>query len=243
MKTINNKGLNILCVIPARGGSKGLKNKNIRPIFGKPLITYSIDAARESRLISKIVVSTDCDKIAHVVRKYGIDVVNRPKKYSTDSAPIEQSLRHALRYIERKQSCVVDIIVCLQANIPIRKKSQVDTVIKKIISAHTDAAATVFSVTQYPQWMKTMDKNNFLFPFLRNVKEYRRQDLEQMYLLDGAVLAITRKALMQSEGKNGVHVFLGKKIAGIIENRKYALEIDEKEDLALVEFYLSHKKL
>jgi CMP-N-acetylneuraminic acid synthetase len=78
--------MNILCIIPARGGSKRLKDKNITPFFGKPIIGYTIEAALQSRLANKIVISTDDEKIARVATKYDIQVVKRPKEYSTDTA-------------------------------------------------------------------------------------------------------------------------------------------------------------
>ena len=190
--------MNILCIIPARGGSKGLKDKNIKPFFRKPLIKYTIEAAFESKMINKIVVSTDDEKIAKVARKYKTQVVKRPKKYATDSAPIEYALRHAVKYLEKKEGYLPGVVVWLQANVPIRKKGQIDRVIKKLLSSNADSAVTVYAVDQFPQWMKRMDKKGFLSPLFHDFKKYRRQDVEEMYLLDGAIVAIKRKVLMKS---------------------------------------------
>ncbi len=230
--------MNILCVIPARGGSKGLKNKNIMPFLGKPLIGYTIDAAKESKIVNKIIVSTDDAKIARVARQYGVEIINRPKKFATDTSPIELSLRHAVNYLEKKRGYAADIIVWLQANIPIRKEGQIDTIVKKLIKSSADSAVTVQRVDSFPQWMKRMGKRNYLIPFIRNGKLYRRQDLEPLYLVDGSIVAMRKKSLMETDGLKGVHVFMGKKVLGVTQEKEFTIEIDDRDSLGLAEFYL-----
>jgi len=100
----------------------------------------------------------------------------------------------------------------------------------------------MYPVTQFPQWMKTIDTDGFLYPLFPNYEEYCRQNIKPMFLLDGAVIAIRSKVLMETEGEKGVHVFMGKKIKGIIQDRKYTIEIDNKEDLELAIFFLSGKQ-
>ena len=230
--------MNILCIIPARGGSKRLKDKNIIPLFGKPIIGYAIEAALQSHRVNKIVISTDDGKIARVAMQYDIQVVKRPKEYSTDTAPIEQALRHVVRFLKGEEGYLADIVVWLQANIPIRKKGQIDQVLREMIRKDADSAVTVYPVSQYPQWMKRMDEKGLLSPFLKNVKTYRAQDVEPMYLLDGAIVAMKRRVLMRSENHSGVHTFLGKRMVGIIqEDRKYSIEVDDREDLNLARYY------
>jgi len=226
--------MNILCVIPARGGSKGLKNKNIKHLLGRPLIAYTIEAALKSKLANKVAVSTDDPKIARVAERYGVQVIDRPKKYATDTAPIELALRHSVSYLKAEENYVTDIIVWLQANLPVRKTGQIDNVIKKLISGNADSAVTVSPVEQFPQWMKKMDKRNFLHPLVNNSKHYRRQDIKPLYRLDGAIVAIKAKVLMSTKNLRGVHVFLGKRTIGVIQDKKYSIEIDSKEDFELV---------
>ena len=233
--------MNILCIIPARGGSKGIKNKNIIPLCGKPLIGYTIEAAFESKLVDRIVVSTDDEEIAKVASKYKVQIIKRPKKLAADSTPIEKALRHAVRHVEKNSGYVPEIVVWLQANVPVRRKGQIDEVIKRLMSSRADSAATMYPVNQYPQWMKIVDKNGFLSPLFPNARKYRRQDIKPMYLLDGTVVAVKRDVLMGTEATGGVHVFMGKKIVGLAEDRKYAVEVDDKEDLKMVEFYLDRK--
>ena len=233
--------MNILCVIPARGGSKRLTNKNIRSLHRKPVIAYTIEAAQQSRRVDKIVVSTDDQKIARVAKKYDVQVIKRPKEYSMDSSPIEQALRHAVRYLKEREGYLADIVIWLQANLPIRKKGQIDEVIKELINKDADSAVTVYPVTQYPQWMKRRDSDGLLSPFLKNAKAYRAQDVEPLYLLDGAVLAIKREALMRNVDRVGVHTFLGRRIVGVIQKeKKFSVEVDDREDLKLVKYYLKN---
>lgn len=230
--------MNILCVIPARGGSKGLKGKNVVPVCGKPLIGYTIEAAIDSKLVNRIVVSTDDDEIGKTASGYGIQVIERPKKYSTDSAPIEDALRHAVRHLENNYNYSPEIVVLLQANVPIRKRGQIDAVINKLLYSRADSAVTVYAADQLPQWMKTIGRDGFLSPLFPGAKRYRRQDIKPLYLLDGAVVAMKAETLMGTEGKRGVHIFMGKKVVGIIQERIYSLEVDGKDDLDLVNFYL-----
>lgn len=234
--------MNILCVIPARGKSKRLKNKNILLLNAKPVITYTIEAALDSKLVNHIVVSTDDSKISLIAKQCGVETVKRPTKYSTDMAPIEEALRHALKSFEIKTGIVVDILVCLQANVPVRKKGQIDKVIRKLMSSRADSAVTVSPVRQYPLWMKKMSRNGLLTPLFPKVKKYRFQDVEPLYLLDGAVVAVRRNTLMGTEGMSGAHVFLGKTVIGVVQSREYAIEIDHREDLVESEFYLKKLK-
>ncbi len=229
--------MNIFCVIPARGGSKGLKNKNIKPFLGRPLLYYTIKAAQESRLIDTIAVSTDCPRIARVARSCGVPVIPRPKEYATDHAPIELALQHAVEYVRATRGYKPDIVVWLQPNLPLRKKGQIDAVLKQMIQKHADAAATVYAVDRFPQWMKLMDAHGFLTPFMPVAVEYRRQDMPPLYLLDGAVIAMKTQALANSVGEKGPHKYLGKKTVGVVQDKRYSVEIDDPESFRLAEFY------
>ena len=230
--------MNVLCVIPARGGSKGLKNKNTIALCGKPIIRYTIEAALDSKAIDRVVVSTDCGKIAKVSSKARAEIVIRPKNLAKDSSAIEDSLRHAVEYLRRLDGYSPEIVVMLQANVPIRKKGQIDNVINRLKGSSADSAATVFTVDQHPQWMKRMGPKGCLYPLYPGAKSFRRQDIEPYYMLDGAVVAVKRKVLMRTKGRKGVHLFMGKKTVAVLQDKKYSVEIDKKEDLELARFIL-----
>ena len=233
--------MKILIIIPARGGSKGLKDKNIKLLAGKPLIGYTIEAALESELADKIVVSTEDRRIAEVSMGHGIQVVDRPVEYATDAAPVEWALRHAVRYLEENENYVPDIVVWLQANVPIRKRGQIDAVIQKLIDTGADSVITVTEVAQRPElmWKKTGDR----IAKLEKPEEFRRQEFEPMYIADGAVLAMKTDVLMKTEGMTGAHVYLGEDIRGIVEEPEYAIEIDNQFDFDVAEGLLLNRRL
>jgi len=225
--------MKVLIVIPARGGSKGLPGKNIIDLLGKPLIGYTIDAARRSRLADRIVVSTEDTGIAEVARSLGVQVVPRPEEFATDDAPIEWALRHAVRHLEETEGYSPGIVVWLQANLPIRKEGQIDTVIRKLRETGADSVITVTEVTRRPEYMKQMVDGDRVI-HLATPEKFRRQDYtEPLYVADGAVLAMKREVLMGTEGKTGAHVYLGDEIRGVVEEARYAIEIDDPFDYDL----------
>lgn len=232
--------LKILGIIPARGGSKTVPKKNIRLLLGKPVIAYTILAAKESRYIDRLAVSTEDREIASVSESYGAEVIKRPRELSNDKSPIENALRHAVTYLEKRENYYPDIVVLMQANVPVRKKGMTDRTISKLIRTGVDSVVTIYEISQRPEWMKTIQKNR-LKPFMPP-KKYRRQDLPSLYLLDGAVASIRREVLMKSAGQSEPQRFLGKNIGFVIEELIYSIEIDNQWDLFLAEFILSKLK-
>ena len=230
--------MNIVIIIPARGGSKGLKNKNIKALLGKPLLCYTIDAARESKLADRIIISTEDKNISKVSREYGIEVVNRPIEYSTDDAPIELALRHVIKYLEQNENYFADVVVLLQANVPIRKKGQIDNAIRKLIDTKADSVVTVVEVAQRPEFMKKIVKDDKIIHLTKTKKITRQEYKDKLYILDGAVLAIKKDVIIKTENLTGAHVYLGEDIRCIIQKPKYAIEIDEQFDFDVAEALL-----
>ncbi len=234
--------MNILGIIPARGGKQQLANKNILSLLGRPVIAHTILAAQRSSSIDRLVVSTENRDIASVAKQFKVEVVDRPSELALDSSPIEDSLRHAVEYLKKEDNYQADIVVQMQANVPIRKEGIIDEVINKMIDTDADSVATVYPVDQCPQWMKRIDEDGYLRPFLPLIEEYRRQDIEQMYLVDGAVITTKRDVLMGTAGMKGVHLYMGKNIRGVIQNKRYAIEIDTQEDFFTAELLLKMMK-
>jgi CMP-N-acetylneuraminic acid synthetase len=227
--------MTVLIVIPARGGSKGVPDKNVIPLLGKPLIGYTIEAARKSRLADHICVSTDDGKIAGVARDYGVQVIPRPPDLATDTAPIEWALRHAVRYLAETEDFSPDIVVWLQANVPIRKEGQIDAVIRKLMASGADSAITVTPARERLEWMKKLVDGDRIVHASRT-GGFRRQDYpETLYIADGAVVAIRTEILMATEGLTGVHVYMGEDIRAVVEEARFAIEIDEPFDLEVAE--------
>ncbi|HAK89658.1 MAG: hypothetical protein A2X55_04705 [Nitrospirae bacterium GWB2_47_37] len=236
--------MNVLCVIPARGGSKRVLNKNIRILCGKPLIAYTIEKALESKLCNKVVVSTDDAEIAKASKKFGADIIMRPDDIALDTSPIDDALRHAVKSLEKKDGFRCDIVVLLQANVPVRKAGEIDEVIRKLMETK-DATAVVtgYTIDQRPEWMKTIDADTGVIkPFMELTNLYRKQDLPELYLLDGSIIAVRTKALIETEGINRIHSYLGDRVYPCIHDSKYAVEIDEVKDMELAEYYLLKEK-
>lgn len=135
----------VLCIIPARGGSKGLPGKNIKKLSGKPLIAYSIEQARGSKHIDRVIVSTDSREIADISEKYGAEVpFMRPKKYAEDKSSIFDVLLHAMDWLEKKEKYSFDILVLLHVTAPLRNSQDIDICIELLVKKDAD---NVFSVT------------------------------------------------------------------------------------------------
>lgn len=140
------KDKRVLCVIPARGGSKGLPGKNIKELLGKPLIAYTIEQARESRYIDKVVVSTDNEKIVAISKENGAEVpFVRPPELATDASGTIDVLLHAMDWMENKEEFYFDILVLLHVTAPLRTVQDIDNCIELLIENKYD---NIFSVTE-----------------------------------------------------------------------------------------------
>ena len=151
----------ILGITPARGGSKGIPGKNIKAIAGKPLIAWTIESAKESKMLDKYVVSTEAEEIARVVREYRADVIKRPMELATDEASTLCVLQHLVENIP------CDIIVLLQATSPLRRPGLIDECVKEFIDNDYDSLATGF-ICDYIEYGKN---------------ELRRQDIQGFFPL------------------------------------------------------------
>lgn len=140
------KGKSVLCIIPARGGSKGLPGKNIKKLANKPLIAYTIEHAKKSRYIDRTIVSTDDGMIADIAKKYEAEVpFLRPKRLAADRISSLDALLHAVQWLERKEKHFYDILVLLHVTAPLRESEDIDQCIKMLVDKRADS---VFSVTE-----------------------------------------------------------------------------------------------
>ena len=196
----------ILGITPARGGSKGIQGKNIKEISGKPLIAWTIEAAKESKMIDRYVVSTEDEEIAEISRKCGADVIARPQELATD----ETITLSVLQYVIEKIPC--DSVVLLQATSPIRRGGLIDECIREFIDNEYDSLATGFTC-KYIEY----GKNNS-----------RRQDIEGFFYDDGNIYVI--KADLIERGER-----FGKKVGRKVISRWENIEIDDEFDFWLAE--------
>ncbi len=185
LKMINNK--KILAIIPARGGSKGVPHKNIKEINDRPLISYTIEEAINSRYIDKLIVSTEDKSIAEISRKYGAEVpFLRPRELALDETPGIDPILHAVKCLKDK-GCNFDYVMCLQCTSPFRKYYQIDESIKSLYDEDADSIVSVCESEITPYWMKKI-KDGRLKNFMDESIFYaRRQDIPKTYRLNGAI--------------------------------------------------------
>jgi len=228
-----------LCIIPARGGSKGLPGKNVAPVAGRPVIAHVIAAALAARRVARVVVSTDGADIAAVARACGVDVVDRPAEFATDTAPIDGALRHAVRACEATDGRY-DAVVWLQANVPTVEAAVVDEAVARLQETGADSVATVVEYPIPPQWAWRLDGDRMV-P-LEGCYSYtvRRQDVVPAFHLNGAVNAFRRDVLMDAEGQPG-QAYFGRDRRAFVQRREDAVEIDDALDLLLAELVLQRR--
>ena len=131
--------MQVLAIIPARGGSKGIPQKNIRPLRGRPLLAYSIEAVRQAPAVSRVVVSTDDEQIAGVAYRYGAEVIRRPSEISGDTASSESALLHALDFLKENENWEPELVVFLQATSPLRRPEDVQAAVETLQSSGADS--------------------------------------------------------------------------------------------------------
>lgn len=219
----------ILVVIPARGGSKGIPYKNIKPLAGKPLIYYSIDIAREITSDENICVSTDDDKIVELIESYGLKVpFKRPDFLSTDTSTTHSVLIHALNFYESLKN-TFDIIVLLQPTSPIRSYEQVISA----ISLYDDQLDMVASVKKsHSATVLCKEDTNGYISLTLNLTGNRRQDVNNYYELNGSIYVINVKSLKLK----GMSNF--SKIRKYVMDEISSIDIDTEFDWQLAEFYI-----
>lgn len=178
------KNKRIIAIIPARGGSKGLPNKNILEIAGKPLIAWTIEAALQSKLVDEVFVSTDSELIAEVAESNGISVpFLRPKEYAQDSSPTYECVLHVLETFE-KENTFFDYVMVLEPTSPLRKSTDIDNSLRVLID--NEGADTLVSVgevqTENPVIVKRISPNGIVLPYIHNENKFhQRQQFPEAY--------------------------------------------------------------
>jgi len=233
-----------LAVIIARAGSKGLTNKNIRPLAGKPLVAWTIEHAMASRRVDDCVLSSDGDTILDVGRSYNIHSYKRPPERSTDTATVDDAARHGVECWEAEHGRQCDYIALLYANVVLRPPDLTDRAITKLIETEADSVQTVYPVGKmHPLWMRKLSG-----PF-QDVLElyqpneiYRRQDLPPVYMLNSGVLAVTRHNLFNVDPAHP-HNFLGEDRRAIVTRADDVVDIDDELDLIIAEAIMKKRGL
>src|SRR3989344_2547322 len=198
----------ILAVITARGWSKGIPWKNIKLLGGKPLLVYSIDAVKKSKLITHAIVSTDYKKIAEVAKKFGSEApFMRPKELAEDKTPHVPVMKHAIEFMEKKLGVIFDYAVILQPTSPFRLPEDIDRTLEKLIKSSADSAVTLVDVDNYhPVKAKKLEGDKVLPYCFSEPEGTRRQDFPAAYRRSGAVYAMKRDSLMKDNRLYGDNI-------------------------------------
>ena len=215
---------NIICIIPARGGSKGILNKNIINFLGKPLLTHSINYAKKSNLISKIYVSTDSKKISKVALNNNATIINRPESISGDDATTESAISHLIESLIQKP----DIIVLLQATSPLRPRENIDSIINKFIENQYDSLLSLSPTHRF--FWKINDKK--AIPKYDFMNRPRRQDItssNKSFVENGSLYIFKYDTFKKYNNR------LGGNIGYVIFDEEYSHEIDSISDLKFLE--------
>lgn len=230
----------ILAMIPARGGSKGIKRKNLLPIEGIPLIQYTIDAAKGSKYITRCIVNSDDEEILEFARQQDVEVLERPADLAQDHTPMKDVIIHQLEYLKNKEQYCPDIFVLLQPTSPLRTARHIDEALENMLSNDCDALVSVeeephlhspFSVMQ-------INEEGYLEFFLKEGQKFTsRQEKPKFYARNGAAIyAVTVEAFLETGS------LYGAKCVPYVMEIEDSVDIDSMLDVYVLKGMLQYKK-
>ena len=228
--------MQFLALIPARGGSKGIPRKNIRQVGNKPLIAWTIEAARESKLVSRTIVSTEDQEIADIAQQYGAEVpCYRPDNLAEDISDTLDAVVYTLDFLEQNEGYIPDYVVLLQPTSPLRKSNDIDAAIRFTIDRHADSVVSICEAKPHPLLSKTLTQNGTLMDYIPGASDYsRRQDFPAVYSLNGA-LYINSISSLRKDRK-----FIIPDTYRFIMPEERSLDIDSPFDLFIADLILTH---
>jgi len=224
--------MNILAIITARGGSKGLPKKNIKILGDKPLIAWSIESAKQVQSIDKVIVSSDNDEIINIAKQYGAIVpFKRPENLASDTATTNDVLIHALDYY-KNQNQQFDYLVLLQPTSPFRKEGDIDKMIKLAITSNADMVVSVKETSSNPYYVLFEEDENGYLKKSKDSKFTRRQDCPTVYEYNGSVYVIKVDSLLKQNS-----LAFTKTVKFVMDNY-HSVDIDNQFDFDFAEFML-----
>lgn len=238
-----------LAVVIARAGSKGVPGKNHADIGGRPCCEWTMLHAIASRRVGRVVVSTDCPRVAASARSLGVGVIDRPATLASDTATVDDAARHAVQHVERAVLGVAMAddapMVLLYANVPVRPADLIDRAVERLVGSGADSVQSYTRVGKnHPWWMVRLNEGDgAVRPWegeVLNHGVYRRQDLPPAYVPDGGVIALTRRSLMLGIAgvPPGPHAFLGRDRRGIATDEGAVIDIDSPLDVVVADALL-----
>lgn len=218
------KKIKILALIPARANSKRVKNKNLRNLNGKPLIFWSILAAKKSKYIKEICITSDSQAILKYAKKQNVKTIKRPKKLANDTIHAEEAMIHAYQSLNKKY----DYIIMLQPTSPLRSSKHIDDAVKKILYSKKDSLLSVCKNSKFI-WKK---KNNNFSPINYDIKKRPRHQDVNFYQENGAIYITKSNILLKNKNR------LGGKIDIFIMDQECSIDIDSISDFKKAKVFM-----
>lgn len=235
--------MEVLAVITARGNSKRLPRKNLKNLLGKPLIAYTIESALKSKILTKVILSSDDDEIMKTARQYGAEVpFKRPDKLARDDTPSIDVIIHAVTFLEDKEDYSPDIVVILQPTSPLRTAEDIDNALQKHIETGADSVTSVVKANHWHPLQAKKIENDILYDYyLKENEGTRHQDLPSVYFRNGAFYSVKRDVLINE------HSLYGKTTRPYIMPVEKSIDIDTEVDFRMAESLMqegsAHKSL
>ena len=228
------QGKTFLAVIPVRGGSKGIPRKNIKPLAGRPLVAWTIEAAKQSEYLDRCVVSTEDAEIKTVAEAWGGEVLDRPEELARDDTPGVEPILHAISVMQK-----YDYVVVLQATSPLRGADDIDACIRQAIEKNAPCCVSVTEAGVSPFWMYKRETDDRMQPLIALDKEqwYQRQKLPKVYQLNGAVYVVDCDYVRENR------TVVGNGFTGYIMPKERSYDIDEPVDFLICEHFMKERKL
>ena len=220
----------MIAIIPARGGSKGLPGKNIKLLNGKPLIAYTIEAAKQSENVSRVIVNTDDAEISKVALDYGAEVpFVRPSELASDTAKSIDVLLHTLAWLKKNEDLQIDEIIVLQPTSPLRTTQHIDEAIKMYLERKADSVISYCQEEHSVFWHKFItDEGKFedIFngDYLKN-----RQEIRPTFYPNGAIYILKTKLLLEKK-------YYSENAYAFLMDKKSSVDIDTMEDFEFAEW-------
>jgi N-acylneuraminate cytidylyltransferase len=231
-----------LCLVPARGGSKGIPRKNLELLAGRPLVVHAVEVARSAALVTRVICSTDDPDIAEAARAAGAEVpFLRPSNLAQDTSEDWPVFTHALAWLEQHDSWAPDLIVNLRPTSPMRTPGHVDQAIRLLLETGADSVKAVCLARQHPHKMWLRQADGHIEPYLKTPfrlsrgPDVPRAELEDVYWQNG-VVDVTRREVILEQG-----VMIGRRVAGLVTRPEDSIDIDTPLDLALAELLMARR--
>ena len=224
--------------MPARAGSKGIPGKNLKLVAGKPLIAWTIETALAATMLDRVIVSTDSPEIAEVARRYGAETpFIRPAELAQDNTSGVAPVLHAAQWLAENEGYHSDLIMVLQPTSPLRIPADIDRAIELLCEKNADSVVAVRPADEHPYWMHWRDTDGRISDFMEfDPPIYRRQDLPDLYVTNGAIYVTRYEVLMEQK------TFYPSNTFSLVMPAERSLDIDTPWDLYLADLILKDRR-